>query len=350
MSKEFYGSEGEQDVPDIQTGLTSSVGALWPPGRASFEREKGIYTPAVVRSSLHMGVILGEIDRAVASFRGDGITRVSYRAVIDSAYLAAAREQNPYIDSLIEAQFSLNGTQPAFESTSLVYLGANHESRQPLEIPRLVRNVEDAFQCEPIPPSEILGRATDQGYDLSVLTNDIPKVTVDQVSALYERFEWTRDEVVEILTKPTNLVAVASKDGEIVSAGIAEMVSVPIGGDTLRIVEITEAATREDHARKGLYTAVSTRLLLDLAQRSQRLEVLGGSIDLVYGECNGNAPGVLKTARLQGRRFAFEYGPDGVLFQHVPIKGVEKITRYNDLFPTAINTAELHRRYGNVRD
>lgn len=336
----------EQDVPAVEPGLTSSVGALWPPAEASFDRIKGIYTSGIIDNPDSLGNLMREMDSAEGLFRRGDITRVSLRAVVDNGFIQEAKRV-PRIAGLIEAQFSLNGTQPVFEGSSLVYFGSNHLSRQPLEIKKIVENVEDAFYTLPQNPGQLISRAQAQGYELSTLPKDLDSAVIDQVSALYERFGWTREEVEEILRQPNNIIAVASLDGEIVSAGIAEMAIIPIGDEELRIVEITEAATKEEHSRRGLYTAVSTSLLLELARMSNEGQVLGGELDIVYGECNGNAPGVLKTARMQGRKFAFEDGPDGILFQHVPIAGLPKKTRYNDLFPAYISRQDLYRRYLN---
>ena len=76
---------------------------------------------------------------------------------------------------------------------------------------------------------------------------------------------------------------------------------------------------------------------------------MGGELDIVFGECNANAPGVIKTAHLQGRAFAletsnsFRYNGKGVLHQHVPINGLPRKTAYNDLFPAFLTQKELYR-------
>jgi len=154
--------------------------------------------------------------------------------------------------------------------------------------------------------------------------------SIDQVSHLYEHFGWTMDEVRVLLNNPLNIVAVANFGPSIVSAGIAEIAVIPIGEKTLRIVEITEAATLDKH---------------------QRQSVFGGEIDLVFGECNGLAAGVLSVAKIQGRIFAAEMGAlygfpgSGVLYQQVPIQGPEKHTLYNDLLPAYLTRSSLYKYY-----
>ena len=117
------------------------------------------------------------------------------------------------------------------------------------------------------------------------------------------------------------------------------------------MVEITEAATRDDHARNGLYTAVSSTLLLEIAGRSRQGSLLNGEIDVIFGECNGNALGVLKTVKTQGRTLAVEVSESlgfpgtGMLEQHVPISGAPSDTPYNDLFPAYLTRERLYELY-----
>lgn len=342
----------QQDVPAHEGGLTSSVGGFWPPERASFERIKGIYTPGIVRSSDSLNHITGEIEKAREIFDGE-VSRVSLRAVVDVDFLKVAARSESF-RPLIEAVIPLNGTQAAFENTALVYFGLNHSTRQPIqkELERYMDNLGEASSHVILTPREIRRRAEEKGYDIKILSKQaVTEECVEQVALLYGRFGWTRNEVSTILHNTNNIIGIAVKDGSIVSAGIAEMARIPIGGNNLRIVEITEAATLDEHAKNGLYTAVSSGLLEELSKRSRSGGVLDGEADLIYGECNGNALGVLKTAHIQGRRFAKDAGSElgfsdsGVLPQHVPIAGLPIDTPYNDLFPAFMTREDLYRIY-----
>ena len=342
----------QQDVPLHQGDLTSSVGALWKPEMASFNRKKGIYSLGIVRDKESLVEIINEINDTKAVFNGE-VSRISLRAVVDLNYLRQLSD-NEAVSPLVEGIIPLQGTQPAFENSALVYFGANHSTRQPLshEIAKYEQNLEQALLSPVQTPQQIAERVRADGYEVRTLEKgSITEETIDQVAQLYERFGWTREEVVSILNNKNNIIGVAIKEGQIVSAGIAEMAAIPIGKNTLRIVEITEAATREDHARNGLYTAVSSSLLAEIASRSKKGEILGGEVDVVYGECNGNALGVLKTAHVQGREFARKIGsqfgfPDsGILFQHVPISGAPKETPYNDLYEAYITKENLYKIY-----
>ena len=46
-----------QDTPEHQAGMTSSIGGLWPPEKASFNRIKAIDTRGVVTSPQQIGDI-----------------------------------------------------------------------------------------------------------------------------------------------------------------------------------------------------------------------------------------------------------------------------------------------------
>jgi len=173
----------------------------------------------------------------------------------------------------------------------------------------------------------------------------------EQMAALYERFGWNYDQVMSILEEPGNIFAIVRKDGKIVSAGIAERATIDIQDEqsthSLRIAELTEAATLAEHQRKGLYTAVAAQLLraISALPEEERLH-------LVLGECNGLALGVLKAAKQLGRTFAAEVAEDlqlpigGYLPQHVPIAGEQRETENNDLFPAFISAKDIRRLYG----
>lgn len=347
-----------QDVPTHEADFTSSVGALWPPERASFGRIKGIYTGGIITGEGMLGVVIDQLQTQVSSHLENPtseITRISLRAVLDEGVL---RVVTPQLANVIEAVIPLQGTQKVFESAVLVYFGVNDTLRQslPEELDIYKKNVMETLTLETRPYSELIDRVQKKEYQVGVISlpsdyQEKEKIVL-QVAKLYERFGWSTEEVEQILTNPNNIAAAAVYGDEIVSAGIAEMAIVPIGQHFLRFAEITEAATADEHARNGLYTAVSATLLRELSNKSSRKTIFGGEIDFAFGECNGNAPGVLRTARIQGRTFAYEMGENfgfagsGILHQHVPISGATRKTPYNDLFPAFIIRNKLYTLYG----
>lgn len=189
-----------------------------------------------------------------------------------------------------------------------MYIGWNHPSRSshPEDLAHCLQEVERVYSLAPRSLPAMVRHACQNRYELCILDQETSRLpeTVGAMTRLYERFGWKEEDVRQILSSPTNIIGIARYEGEIVSAGIIELALIPVGEHRLRIAEITEAATREDHARQGLYSAVSSLLLMELARRSLQQQILRGEIDLVFGECNGNAPGVLRTARFQGRTFA----------------------------------------------
>src|SRR5687768_11696916 len=90
-----------QDVPAVEVGLTSSIGALWPPDKASFNRIKGIYTPGVIDCSEHLETVLRELaHQSHQTSNGDVPDRVSFRVVFTRDML---QKIGPNIASLVEA-------------------------------------------------------------------------------------------------------------------------------------------------------------------------------------------------------------------------------------------------------
>lgn len=348
-----------QDVPDGRGSIemTSSIGGLWPAELASFDRLKGIYTPGVIDSEEELVSFLRIFEeQSTCPNFGNDYSRISFRAVIDRDLLLSCSDR---LRPCLEAVILLEGSQSVFSNAALVYIARNHTNRQsnPVEIKQYIETITNICETqERRSVKEIMRRVKSRGYDAGVLSFpqelEEREAVIDQIYRLYQRFDWSREEVEAILTNPNNIIGVALFNDEIVSAGITEMAQIPIGENVLRIVELTEAATRNDHARNGLYTAVSTALLLELEMLSQNNQVLGGEVDIVFGECNGNAPGVLKTAKIQGRRFSWELGRDfgfpsrGILSQHVPISGSARLTAYNDLFPAYLTRELLYNLYG----
>lgn len=340
------------DTPNHESGLTSSIGGLWPPEPASFRRVKAFYTPSTIGEAAANAAFWGNFIREKTRMINGEATRVQFRAIYRADYLASVAAE---ISKDVEAVIPL-GENRLGDDLVLVYLGANTETRQPShdDLCTIRSNLEIAQQTQKRSPAEIFSRAEIRGYAVNIL--NIPQagpeqeVLIDEMTGLYQRFGWNREEVRELLLNSNNIVSVARKGGNIVSAGIAEIATIPLGGQKLTAVEITEAATLDEHAGQGLYTAVSTRLLEELARRSK--ENPHSPVDLVFGECNGLSLGVLKTAKTQGRIFAAEVGSlygfngSGLLKQQVPISGPPRKTEHNDLLPAFLTGKMLIEYYG----
>lgn len=344
-----------QDTPDHETGLTSSIGGLWPPERASFNRMKAFYTVGLVDSTESLNIVREEF-RSCIEEMDNTISRIQFRAIVEGNFLMQQRDFN-FFQKHLEAIIPLDEGQLG-EKPLLIYFGKNTNIRQPQDedLKFIKENLRNAIQVERRTVPQIMNKAELNGYSVETLylpsEPSLREQTIDQLSNLYLRFGWDRPDVEEMIMNPNNLIAVARGEIQIVSAGIAEMANIPIGNNSLRMAEITEAATLNEHGSKGLYTAVSTHLILELVRRSQNQQIFGGEIDLIFGECNGLSAGVLKVVKFQGRAFAAEIGGEfgfpesGMLPQQVPISGAERNTKYNDLFPAFLTRSSLYQMYG----
>ena len=217
-----------QDVPEPQqAGLTSSIGSLWPPQIASFNRIKGIYTQKIIDNKPDLESVINELFQQVNNNFSNKITRISLRAVVSNEILRSLQEDR----YLIEALIPLKGTQNNLENTILVYFGLNHSTRQSLkeELGLYKKNMQQALLLKKRSPREILERVEKEGYSISIINkNYINETIIDQITELYIRFNWNRNNVREILLNPNNLMAIAYKKNQIVSAGIAELAKIPL--------------------------------------------------------------------------------------------------------------------------
>lgn len=350
MSKEF-------NIP-IETSAvtdTSSIGPQWPPRESSFDRIKGIDNREIIRDTSRFREVLGEVKRLRSSVilnKESQIDRISVRVFVQNDIWLHSSD---LMEDLGDVVIPLWNTNPGFNDVSILYLGANAPSRRSntQELQRSVCYVRDAMSREALSYREIVDRVQSQGYRLAILRHKVrisDEDVINQMHGLYERFGWNREEVIEILAKETNIIAAVFDEEKIVSAGIAETSKIDFGGGkTFRMAEITEAATNGEYQGKGLYSGVAAHLMHELALQSVNENIYGGSIDLVFGECNGNEPAVLKAVRSLGRTFAMEISDSlhvpfrGYLPQHVPIAGAPRSTKYNDLFPTYISRRDIAR-------
>lgn len=343
---------GVYDTPQHTEGDTSSIGALWPPGRTADGRVKGIYT-------------IGAMTQVAEDFRSQWLRqtallesdmtlrRVQFRAVCTGDFVRQLGNEQD-LGEFVEAVIPLDSGRFEVDEPVLVYFGKNGPSWQSdhEDIAQVRNNILESTQKVAKSAREMLERPMQNGYQIEVLNFDDDRISrdliIDDLFALYQRFDRSRDDVIEMVQNKANIIGVARLADRIIAAGIAELATVPIGSDSLRIAEITEAATLVQHGNNGIYSAISTMLLCELATRSRNEEIFGGQIDLVFGECNGLSAGVLTVSRSQGRIFSADIGAvynlpeSGILHQQVPIEGYPRRTVYNDLVPTFLTRSRLY--------
>ena len=329
---------------------TSSIGPQWPPDQASYGRIKGIFTGGLVADAEGLEALGHVFEQRLKELEPVVRDRISIRAWVSGELV---REPHPVVLRWGEAVIPLDGCGEPWTGTCLVYFGRNAVSRacDQGDLERSLENLVIAETKDARGASEMVERVRQNGYGLRILSREEREGDADlqhDMAGLYSRFGWSADETKEILANPNSLIAIGEKDGKPVSAGIAELSWIAFeDGHNLRVAEFTEAATRREHQGQGLYSGIVATLCRDLAARSARQDVLGGELQMAFGECSGHDLGVLIAAKHLGRTFSrricLEWGLPlgGFLPQHVPIAGAPRSTPYNDLFPTFLSRQAL---------
>lgn len=158
---------------------------------------------------------------------------------------------------------------------------------------------------------------------------------VPQFVDLYGKFGYNEEEVSELLTNDSNTVCyVEDQEGQVVSTALAERATIEVEGCAdIVVVEITEAITLTEMRGKGLYSSLSGFLVEHLLEdHTQR------PISIIYGESNLSSPGVIYSARKNGRLFSFYdgaiFGIDrddfGILEQNFSVNDGVETRPYND--------------------
>ncbi len=336
-SRELQGNG--YDIPAIQT---SSVGEVtYPPVAASEKRKKGIY-PAVITLPGDLLQLSGEFGQMPLSA---DTTRISARYFVENAVLSQLTpEERERMTPFVEGIIRLSGDGKMFNDCSILYLGKNANDRHtPMEL--FEKELQAVREIMSAPPSTKEHDYSQYSFREITEEDRVNEGIINQYAELYKAFGWSRDEVINILQNPTNILLGTFVGDQLVSAGMAERAEFAIerGGTPHPFVmyEITEAATREEYRGKGLYTKIASELMKVLAKTD---------IDLLYGESNAQAPGVLRAAHTLGRTTSIEtlaqFGfPPRFLEQHVRISGGVNDTRplneKNDLLPTYMTRDKL---------
>jgi len=298
---------------------TSSIGACWPPAISTSERIRGFFTDRVIETPDDVEQFAEAYHEADARLEDSGATRLSLRAVASTSMLEGLERAGIRVEAAMP--FCLPTPGRTRGDDVVVYAGRNLAERQGAVDPDTAR-VLSASDHQQLWRSTLhdrrraIGRRLDSRLRVCETSgadtdNDVADV-LDQFIDLYRPFGYGPSEVLRLLTNPSNrIVFIQAEDGTILSSAMAEIASVVVGGvGEVVMAEVTEASTHPEFRGQGLYRLASGILLCRLADVS-REQILAGEppINVIYGECNLNMPGVLHAATQNGRRFAAADAP-----------------------------------------
>lgn len=309
---------------------SSSIGAIWPPQRASNNRLRGFYNE-VVESSTEINSFATQFEHyRQEAVNHPEVDRLSIRAIASIGAISTLE----YLGVSIEAGMPLRDETDLF----VVYTGWNAPDRTAGEEMLLAHRalISTASQREHR-GEDSLARLNAQGFKPKIIDHKTPqdrKVNmVDRFTTLYSAFGYEREEVQQLLLSPSNTIAYIEDPDGVVSTAMAEKVTIPVEGyGDIRMAEITEAFTMPTHRRMGLYESISgyltERLVMDERDR----------LDVVYGESNLTMPGVVIAAHQNRRRFSYldrdrlcvRQPNFGILPQNFRIEDGEETRPYND--------------------
>jgi len=324
---------------DIPTSFVSSIGEIvWPPKETNNERLKGIFpTPINDINSLNDFLIdFDDLSFANAS-------RITTRALISKSVLEQFDRKNP-LCCFFETIIPLEGE--IFGNFCLVYIGKNTPQRlSPYEITQ--NQYQKALSIFNEETQQSKNHSLDE-FEILVIDQNLRQDPLVQQMyyKLYSNFGWSEKEVIALLSNPNNTIVAArdKNDKRIVSSGLVECANIHFSSlsNSLKIAEITEAATLEEFRGRGLYQKVSDEILKLLANQES-------PPDLVFGESNLDSVGVLKVAARQGRTPALKTAQDfnlphaWMLPQHVVIFQRNRPSNYpyNNLMVTFLTKDKL---------
>lgn len=144
-------------------------------------------------------------------------------------------------------------------------------------------------------PQSLVSRIIDEGYSFQSRIGD--EKGQNEVQALWgEAFEWRRDQVVNLATRlehdkdissdPVWFSSLVSADGEIVSAAMAEKLSIEgNGGETIDIVELTEWSVAPQNRGNGYMSANVTMLIAQVLHDYEQENDVNRKL-VIMAECN----------------------------------------------------------------
>lgn len=308
------------------------------PEEASNDRLKGFYSKLVNdKQSVHE--LHGYANEAIQEAKGRSVGRVSLRVLADLDSVTELHAGQTSVEAVIPLEK---------DNLGVVYLGANEEGRQMDEehLAAHDRLLDKIAENEPhASPEALLGT---YGLQAAIVNPKEAGELADAFAPHYAVFGYDREETERMLADEHNTIAYAEKDGEIVTTAMAEKEVVPIEGyGELRLTEITEASTHPLWRGLGLYKAISGSLVNKLIESN--------NTDAIYGETNAMAPGALKAAHDNGRKFSRFDGKSlgianpnfGYLPQHVSVADGVESRPYNDFAVTYVDLKQAGEQHAS---
>jgi hypothetical protein len=317
-----------------ETSQTSSIGAVWPPEAAPFDRLRGFYTDGIVESGAdarNMGRLVHHYEDELT--HDPNLTRLSIRFVAQSRQLRVIEAMGVSIEAAIPL---------ATDSDELVLAYAGHNTGRrnidPASLHRhkkLLRTIRNNWSVDQTDRAE---QIRSKGYGFNILdkyaSEEERRSKLTQFHELYDIFGYSEADTKELLENPSNTIVSIEEGDKIVSTAMAERASIAIRGfGNLELKEITEASTRPDYRKQGLYKDASGILL-----RYLHLSLNEDPAHAIYGESNLAMQGVLIAGHENNRHFShFDQArynlrnpAFGFLIQNFRIEDGQERRMYND--------------------
>lgn len=311
---------------------TSSIGAAWPPAYGSHERLRGFYDCGVIDSATECRELAETCEYYAHEVADDSTaTRMSLRFIAPAGKLHVLETMGVELEAAIPLHMD-------DEPLVIAYASANASDRQvtPDLLASHVRLLTEVTAGHYAAPHQTTHTSTDISYGIvRIGENQTQRREIEnQFLEMYAMFGYDLADVRQILWSDSNTIAYAEDGGVVVSTAMAERANIKITGfGTLRVCEITEAATRPEYRRQGLYRNVSKFLVNHLLD-----DHASSPVHAIYGESNLAMPGVLIAGHENGRRFSyFDRGRIGVtrlgfgiLQQNFKVADGYETRQYND--------------------
>lgn len=273
---------------------------------------------------------IGELEKILNEPFNQNSSRNVAVAVIPEARLKTPSEKlKKFAEQYLETAIPLTNTGILeLEDCYMVWFGKNQDGRFSDQriIDEEVRRVKEIFTENRL---QTVNHTSDSlpGFETTVLTKDASDEVKNQVKELLKKLEWEEEGTDEVLDTSEDLLAVAIKDENgqktVLGVGMAIFDGVELTKNgkkiPLNIYEFTGAVTREGFERKGIYQAVSRKILEELAARTPQ-------VHMGIGYSNASEVGVMRAGFKMGRSLSIleteKLGYKGKpLMQHSTVSG-----------------------------